>query len=42
MDASLSRGMVLAFSIWDDASGHMAWLDQAPNGPCGSDTGIPD
>ncbi|KAF2635578.1 cellulase [Massarina eburnea CBS 473.64] len=28
MGRAIGRGVVLAFAIWDDASGYMAWLDQ--------------
>jgi cellulose 1,4-beta-cellobiosidase len=28
MGEAVGRGMVLALSIWDDASGYMGWLDQ--------------
>jgi cellulase len=35
MGESLARGMVLIFSIWNDASeGHMSWLDSGDAGPC--------
>jgi len=41
MGNAIKRGMVLIFSIWDDASGGMLWLDGNPgttaasaNGPC--------
>lgn len=30
MGEALGRGMVLALSIWNDAGGHMAWLDEDP------------
>jgi len=43
---SIKQGYVLAFSIWDDASGGMAWLDQttgsgpgAGRGPCAAGSG---
>jgi len=41
MGAALGRGMVLALSIWNDASQNMAWLDQGANGPCPSGEGTP-
>ncbi|KAI2616066.1 glycoside hydrolase family 7 protein [Hypoxylon sp. NC1633] len=34
MGQALARGMVLAMSIWNDASQQMAWLDSGNNGPC--------
>lgn len=51
MSASLSRGMVLVMSIWDDAASNMLWLDSvwpedktgagAERGPCATDSGVP-
>lgn len=41
MGAALGRGMVLAFSIWNDAGGNMNWLDSGSNGPCSSTEGNP-
>ena len=50
---AFDRGVVLSFSIWDDASGHMLWMDSinppdadpntpgVANGPCPPDGGIP-
>jgi cellulase len=34
-------GMVLIFSIWDDAGSYMAWLDEGSAGPCANTTGVP-
>ncbi|PSR81291.1 concanavalin A-like lectin/glucanase domain-containing protein [Coniella lustricola] len=41
MGRALERGMVLAFSIWNDNSQFMDWLDQGSNGPCNSTAGNP-
>jgi cellulose 1,4-beta-cellobiosidase len=53
MGKALARGMVLALSIWDDATSHMGWLDSTfptdadPNtpgvarGPCPISGGVP-
>ena len=41
MGQSLSRGMVLVFSIWNDPEGFMAWLDGGNNGPCNATEGDP-
>lgn len=41
MGAALGRGMVLTFSIWNDAGGNMNWLDSGSNGPCSSTEGNP-
>jgi cellulase len=41
MGAALARGMVLAFSIWNDNGGNMNWLDSGSNGPCSSTEGAP-
>ncbi|KAK3900082.1 concanavalin A-like lectin/glucanase domain-containing protein, partial [Staphylotrichum tortipilum] len=41
MGQALGRGMVLAFSIWNDAGGNMNWLDSGSNGPCSSTEGNP-
>ncbi|TVY26565.1 Endoglucanase 7a [Lachnellula hyalina] len=38
---ALGRGMVLAMSIWNDATQEMAWLDAGTNGPCASGAGTP-
>ncbi|KAL2163999.1 hypothetical protein VTH06DRAFT_3213 [Thermothelomyces fergusii] len=42
MGEALGRGMVLAMSIWNDASGFMNWLDAGSNGPCSETEGNPD
>ncbi|CAJ2505227.1 Uu.00g126210.m01.CDS01 [Anthostomella pinea] len=44
MGDALTRGMVLTFSIWWDASGNMSWLDGAADGagPCNATEGNPD
>jgi cellulase len=39
--ASLARGMVLAFSIWDSPGDFMQWLDSGSAGPCGPTDGDP-
>ncbi|RAL11911.1 glycoside hydrolase, partial [Aspergillus homomorphus CBS 101889] len=41
MGRALARGMVLVFSIWNDASGYMQWLDAGANGPCSATEGDP-
>lgn len=41
MGPPLARGMVLAFSIWNDAVQNMNWLDSGSAGPCASDEGSP-
>ncbi|KAL4893494.1 concanavalin A-like lectin/glucanase domain-containing protein [Aspergillus ambiguus] len=41
MGEALGRGMVLIFSIWNDASGYMNWLDSGSSGPCSSTEGNP-
>lgn len=41
MGQALGRGMVLVFSIWNDAGGNMNWLDSGSNGPCSSTEGNP-
>ncbi len=41
MGQALGRGMVLAFSIWNDNSQYMNWLDSGSNGPCSSTAGNP-
>ncbi|CAK7206320.1 hypothetical protein SEUCBS139899_009109 [Sporothrix eucalyptigena] len=41
MGQALGRGMVLAMSIWNDATQQMAWLDAGTNGPCASGQGSP-
>lgn len=41
MGGALSRGMVLAMSIWWDESGGMQWLDSGAAGPCNATEGFP-
>ena len=41
MGDALSRGMVLAMSIWWDEGGNMNWLDAAEAGPCSLTEGNP-
>lgn len=41
MGESMSRGMVLAMSIWWDDSGFMNWLDSGNAGPCNATEGDP-
>ena len=41
MGDALSRGMVLAMSIWWDESGGMNWLDSGASGPCSATEGFP-
>ncbi|EEA18584.1 endoglucanase, putative [Talaromyces marneffei ATCC 18224] len=41
MGEALGRGMVLIFSIWNDAGGSMNWLDSGNSGPCSSTAGVP-
>lgn len=41
MGEALGRGMVLAFSIWNDVGQFMDWLDEGSNGPCNSTEGDP-
>ncbi|KAH7125978.1 concanavalin A-like lectin/glucanase domain-containing protein [Dactylonectria macrodidyma] len=41
MGEAMSRGMVLAMSIWWDEGGNMAWLDQGDAGPCNATEGSP-
>lgn len=41
MGEALSRGMVLAMSIWWDESGFMSWLDGGNAGPCNATEGDP-
>ena len=41
MGDALGRGMVLVFSIWNDASAYMNWLDSGSAGPCGPKQGNP-
>ncbi|EGX46129.1 hypothetical protein TWF173_004783 [Orbilia oligospora] len=41
MGDALTRGMVLAMSIWWDEGGHMQWLDGGNSGPCNPEEGAP-
>lgn len=41
MGGALSRGMVLAMSIWWDEGGNMTWLDSGDAGPCKVGEGNP-
>jgi cellulase len=41
MGEALGRGMVLVFSIWNDNSQYMNWLDCGSSGPCDSSAGDP-
>ncbi|KAK3998154.1 endoglucanase EG-1 [Cladorrhinum sp. PSN332] len=41
MGEALTRGMVLAMSIWWDEGGFMKWLDSGEAGPCGPTEGDP-
>ncbi|KAI1434501.1 concanavalin A-like lectin/glucanase domain-containing protein [Xylaria sp. CBS 124048] len=41
MGEALGRGMVLTFSIWNDPSQFMNWLDSGSAGPCSSTEGNP-
>lgn len=41
MGNALGRGMVLIFSIWNDNSAYMNWLDSGTAGPCNSTQGNP-
>jgi cellulase len=41
MGGALSRGMVLAFSVWWDKTGFMEWLDSGASGPCNATEGDP-
>jgi cellulase len=42
MGDALSRGMVLAMSIWWDEGGAMNWLDSGSAGPCNATEGFPE
>lgn len=42
MGEALSRGMVLAISVWWDAGGFMQWLDGGESGPCNATEGSPE
>ncbi|KAK8098920.1 endo-beta-1-4-glucanase celB [Apiospora kogelbergensis] len=39
---ALDRGMVLIFSIWNDETTFMNWLDSGSAGPCGPEDGTPE
>jgi len=41
MGASLARGMVLIFSIWNSPGDFMSWLDSGNNGACNATEGNP-
>lgn len=43
MGAEMSRGMVLAMSLWWDEGGYMQWMDGAAEGagPCNATEGAP-
>lgn len=41
MGKALGRGMVLAFSMWNDNTQFMNWLDEGANGPCNATEGNP-
>lgn len=41
MGEALGSGMVLVFSIWNDNSQDMNWLDSGSSGPCSSTAGNP-
>lgn len=41
MGNALTRGMVLAFSVWWDSGGNMNWLDSGNAGPCNETEGNP-
>ncbi|KAK4119237.1 glycoside hydrolase family 7 protein [Parathielavia appendiculata] len=41
MGEAMSRGMVLAMSIWWDEGGNMRWLDSGEAGPCNATEGHP-
>jgi cellulase len=42
MGDALSRGMVLAMSIWWDEDTGMQWLDGGEAGPCNATEGFPE
>ncbi|KAI7232458.1 putative endo-beta-1,4-glucanase [Hortaea werneckii] len=42
MGEAIGRGMVLAFSIWNDAGQFMNWLDSGDSGPCNATEGNPE
>jgi cellulase len=39
MGEAIKDGMVLIFSIWNDAGGNMTWLDTGNAGPCNTTEG---
>jgi cellulase len=41
MGDAMTRGMVMAMSIWWDEGGNMTWLDSGEAGPCNSTEGNP-
>ncbi|KAK3380999.1 concanavalin A-like lectin/glucanase domain-containing protein [Podospora didyma] len=41
MGESLTRGMVLIFSLWNSPGDFMSWLDGGNNGPCNATAGDP-
>lgn len=41
MGASMARGMVLIFSIWNSDGDFMNWLDTGSSGPCSETAGDP-
>lgn len=41
MGGAMSRGMVLAMSVWWDEGGFMNWLDSGNAGPCNATEGDP-
>ena len=41
MGGALTRGMVLAMSVWWDEGGFMNWLDSGDAGPCNATEGDP-
>jgi cellulase len=41
MGQALGKGMVLVFSMWNDNSQYMNWLDEGTNGPCSATAGDP-
>ncbi|KAJ9632120.1 hypothetical protein H2203_000521 [Taxawa tesnikishii (nom. ined.)] len=41
MGDALGLGMVLIFSIWNDPTGNMTWLDSGNAGPCNATEGNP-
>jgi cellulase len=41
MGQALGKGMVLVFSMWNDNTQYMNWLDEGTNGPCSATAGDP-